>query len=49
MEQEKKFIPYGEEWKKEMMKLSKASIIEIAANIGKEKIKLIEQIKKQKP
>ncbi|WP_250632138.1 hypothetical protein [Rhodoflexus caldus] len=29
--------PYGEEWKKEVSKMSKAQIIELAAKIGTEK------------
>lgn len=36
----KKYTTYGEEWKKEMSKLPKAAIIEIASKIGKEKERL---------
>jgi len=31
------YTTYGEEWKKEMSKLPKAKIIEIASKIGQEK------------
>lgn len=31
------YIPYGEEWKKEISKLPKAAIIEMAAKLGQEK------------
>jgi len=31
------YTPYGDEWKKEMSKLPKARIIDIAAKIGQEK------------
>lgn len=40
MNQETDYIPYEEEWKKEISKLPKAAIIEIAAKIGKEKLRL---------
>jgi len=30
-------MPYGEEWKKEISKLPKNAIVEIASGIGKEK------------
>ncbi|MGI8634448.1 MAG: hypothetical protein ACR2KZ_03495 [Segetibacter sp.] len=31
------YVPYGEEWKREISKLNKNTLIEIAARIGKEK------------
>lgn len=31
------YMPYGEEWKKEISKLPKNAIVEIASGIGKEK------------
>lgn len=31
------YMPYGEEWKKEMAKLPKAFLIDMAAKIGQEK------------
>lgn len=39
------YTPYGEEWKKEMAKLPKAVLIDIAANLGKEKQILEDTIK----
>lgn len=36
------YTTYGEEWKKEMSKLPKAVLIDIAAKIGQEKEKLEE-------
>lgn len=41
------YIPYGEEWEKEISKLSKSQIIEMFASIGKEKIRLEKVIKEQ--
>jgi len=38
----KKYTTYGEEWKKEMSKLPKAAIIEIASKIGQDKERLEE-------
>lgn len=34
---QQEYTPYGEEWKKEMAKLPKKVIIDIAANIGTSK------------
>ncbi len=36
------YTPYGEEWKKEMSKLPKSTLIEIAAKIGQDKERLEE-------
>lgn len=36
------YTTYGEEWKKEMSKLPKAAIIELAAKIGQDKERLEE-------
>lgn len=47
MNQETDYIPYEEEWKKEISKLPKAAIIELAAKIGKEKLRLEQVIKEQ--
>ena len=39
------YIPYGEEWKKEMMKLPKAIIIDLAAKSWVEKDKEIAELR----
>lgn len=43
MSDKEDYIPYGEEWKREMNKLPKAVIIDVAAKIGTEKDFIIEQ------
>lgn len=39
------YTPYGEEWKKEMAKLPKAFLINMAAKLGQEKDAIKEQLK----
>lgn len=34
------YLPYGEEWKKEIMKMKKKDIVELASRIGFENLKL---------
>lgn len=44
------YIPYGEEWKKMVMRMTKAHIVDLIADIGKERTAgeaRIEQLKKQ--
>ena len=43
--------PYGKQWKKEISKMTKAQIIELAARIGNEKLELrrmLEELQSQK-
>lgn len=40
----KEYEPYGKEWKKEVMKLKKSQIIDMMANIGKDRDKLREEL-----
>lgn len=40
------YVPYGEEWEKEMSKLTKYALIGIAANIGREKERLSAELSK---
>lgn len=43
MSEKEDYTPYGEEWKREMNKLPKAVIIDVASKIGTEKDIILEQ------
>lgn len=42
------YIPYGDEWKKQMMKLKKETIISMLANVGRERDELEKTLKEYK-
>lgn len=44
---ENNYVPYGEEWRKEMKKLTKDVLIDMLANSFQKKIKLEKQLNKQ--
>lgn len=46
MEKDIVYIPYGDEWKKQMMKLKKETIIQMLANVGRERDQLEILLKK---
>ena len=42
---EEQYEPYGEEWKAEMMKMSKRDILNFFASVGKKRLELEEELK----
>ena len=40
-EEIKNFVPFGDEWKKEILKLKKLDIVNMLARVGMENIKMV--------
>lgn len=47
-EENKNFIPFGDEWKKEILKLKKLDIVNMFARVGTENIKINMLLKSMK-